>query len=123
MARQKREYELRQEGEHTTWPEISARGWYKSSYNERANDCVETGLTVNSGMAVRDSKDTSGPALVVSPDAWTAFVTAIKAGELQRLNTPAREVGPPDFSRSLVRAPLVRRPGAPVSAPDCRPAS
>ncbi|WP_121177598.1 DUF397 domain-containing protein [Streptomyces sp. 1114.5] len=29
-----------------------------------------------------DSKDPNGPALVFPTDAWTAFVAAIKAGEL-----------------------------------------
>ncbi|KJS52267.1 hypothetical protein VM98_32570 [Streptomyces rubellomurinus subsp. indigoferus] len=66
-----------------TKPEISARGWYKSSYSAQANDCVEAGLVLNSGgMAVRDSKDPSGPALVFPTDAWTTFITSIKTGEL-----------------------------------------
>lgn len=63
-------------------PEISARGWYKSSYSAQANECVETGHVTTGDMAVRDSKDPSGPALVFPASAWTAFVTAIKAGEL-----------------------------------------
>ncbi|MFJ9445919.1 DUF397 domain-containing protein [Kitasatospora sp. NPDC101235] len=66
-----------------TTPEISARGWHKSSYSAQANDCVETGLVVSSGgVAVRDSKDPQGPALAFPTDAWTAFITAIKTGEL-----------------------------------------
>ncbi|MGW2872933.1 MULTISPECIES: DUF397 domain-containing protein [unclassified Kitasatospora] len=65
-----------------TMPEISARGWYKSSYSAQANDCVETTLVASSGMAVRDSKDPNGPALAFPTDTWTAFVTALKTGEL-----------------------------------------
>lgn len=65
-----------------TMPDISARGWYKSSYSAQANDCVETGPVVSSGMAVRDSKDPHGPALFFPINAWASFVTAIKAGEL-----------------------------------------
>ncbi|WP_030059688.1 MULTISPECIES: DUF397 domain-containing protein [Streptomyces] len=65
-----------------TMPEISTRGWYKSSYSAQATECVETGHVVTSGMAVRDSKDPNGPALTFPADAWTAFVTAIKSGEL-----------------------------------------
>ncbi|MER7584373.1 DUF397 domain-containing protein [Kitasatospora sp. NPDC097691] len=62
-------------------PEISARGWYKSSYSAQATDCVE-GRVVSSGMAVRDSKNPHGPALVFPADAWMAFVAAVKVGEL-----------------------------------------
>ncbi|MGK4582698.1 DUF397 domain-containing protein [Kitasatospora sp. HPMI-4] len=68
-----------------TVPEISARGWYKSSYSAQANDCVETGQVVTSGMAVRDSKDPHGPALVFPADAWSAFVAGVKAGEFPAL--------------------------------------
>ncbi|MGW2540277.1 DUF397 domain-containing protein [Kitasatospora sp. NPDC001574] len=62
-------------------PEIAARGWFKSSYSAQANDCVETGRVVAGGMAVRDSKDPSGPALVFAGDAWVEFVAALRAGE------------------------------------------
>ncbi|MFF3005375.1 DUF397 domain-containing protein [Kitasatospora sp. NPDC057940] len=65
-----------------TKPKISARGWYKSSYSAQANECVEAGRVVGGGMAVRDSKDPDGPALVFPADAWTAFVTGIKADGL-----------------------------------------
>ncbi|MEU9041005.1 MULTISPECIES: DUF397 domain-containing protein [unclassified Kitasatospora] len=63
-------------------PEIPTQGWYKSSYSAQATECVETGRVVSSGMAVRDSKDPHGPALAFPADAWTAFITAIKAGNL-----------------------------------------
>ncbi|MGW2253381.1 DUF397 domain-containing protein [Kitasatospora sp. NPDC001660] len=33
-------------------------------------------------MAVRDSKEPSGPTLAFSADAWAAFVTAIKTEEI-----------------------------------------
>ncbi|GAA2139779.1 hypothetical protein GCM10009802_49810 [Streptomyces synnematoformans] len=33
-------------------------------------------------VPVRDSKDPDGPALVFEAAAWSAFVTAVKAGEL-----------------------------------------
>ncbi|MFI9362034.1 DUF397 domain-containing protein [Kitasatospora sp. NPDC053057] len=66
-----------------TMPEISTREWYKSSYSAQANDCIETRLVVSGGnMAVRDSKDPQGPTLAFPADAWTAFVSAIKTGEL-----------------------------------------
>jgi hypothetical protein len=33
-------------------------------------------------MAVRDSKDPDGPALIFTVDAWRAFTGAVKRGEL-----------------------------------------
>jgi hypothetical protein len=63
-------------------PEISARGWRKSSYSAQASECVETRHVTRGGMAVRDSKDPSGPVLVFPADAWSTFVTAVKTGDL-----------------------------------------
>ncbi|MCX4744986.1 DUF397 domain-containing protein [Kitasatospora sp. NBC_01287] len=60
-----------------TVPEITARGWYKSSYSAQANDCVETGHLVAGGMAVRDSKDPEGPALAFPTGAWQTFVACV----------------------------------------------
>ncbi|MFD7982084.1 DUF397 domain-containing protein [Kitasatospora indigofera] len=70
-----------EEGERMAVPKIAALGWYKSSYSAQANDCVETGRIVAGGMAVRDSKDHGGPALLFPAEAWSAFVAGIKAGE------------------------------------------
>ena len=55
--------------------------WLRSSYSTGANNCVETARPAagqSAGLlAVRDSKDPDGPALLFSPDAWTRFVTAV----------------------------------------------
>ncbi|MCX5053707.1 MULTISPECIES: DUF397 domain-containing protein [unclassified Streptomyces] len=56
--------------------------WLRSSYSTGANNCVETALP-HSGpwaglLAVRDSKDPAGPALLVSPGSWTEFTAAFK---------------------------------------------
>ncbi|MFJ4597177.1 MULTISPECIES: DUF397 domain-containing protein [unclassified Kitasatospora] len=64
-----------------TKPEISTQGWHKSSYSAQASECVEAGRVVVGGMAVRDSKDPDGPALVFPADAWAAFVTGVKASD------------------------------------------
>ncbi|MFF3005378.1 DUF397 domain-containing protein [Kitasatospora sp. NPDC057940] len=55
--------------------------WRKSSYSAQANECVEAGNIVADGMAVRDSKDPDGPVLAFSSDAWSDFLTGIKAGD------------------------------------------
>ncbi|WP_399066762.1 DUF397 domain-containing protein [Streptomyces winkii] len=49
--------------------------WRKSSYSGSEGDsCVEV-ATLPDTVHVRDSKDTAGPQLALSPAAWTAFVS------------------------------------------------
>ena len=53
----------------------------KSSYsNQDGGACVEVADGFAGVMPVRDSKDPDGPALVFTAAAWSAFVTAVKAG-------------------------------------------
>ncbi|MFI1222932.1 MULTISPECIES: DUF397 domain-containing protein [unclassified Streptomyces] len=59
--------------------------WFTSSYSNNGGACVEvaTNLATPHGIVpVRDSKNTTGPALTVPAAAFTAFVTGIKSGEL-----------------------------------------
>ncbi|WP_370738234.1 DUF397 domain-containing protein [Streptomyces sp. AVP053U2] len=47
--------------------------WSKSSYSgAEGGDCVEVAASQES-VHVRDSKSVTGPALTVTPAAWTAF--------------------------------------------------
>ncbi|MEV0479021.1 DUF397 domain-containing protein [Streptomyces sp. NPDC050508] len=60
--------------------ELSGVRWLRSSYSTGANNCVEA-ASPHSGpraglLAVRDSKDPQGPALLFSPESWTGFLTA-----------------------------------------------
>ncbi|WP_200307766.1 DUF397 domain-containing protein [Streptomyces adelaidensis] len=51
-----------------------ALSWHKSSYSSSASgDCVEV-ATCPSTIHVRDSKNTAGPHLALSPTAWADFV-------------------------------------------------
>ncbi|MBU3863569.1 DUF397 domain-containing protein [Streptomyces sp. 4503] len=63
--------------------------WYKSSYsNGSGNNCVEVADlsgTSYDGIAIRDSKDPDGPALLVAPDGWTSFISSVKGGEFSVL--------------------------------------
>ncbi|WP_098897272.1 DUF397 domain-containing protein [Streptomyces sp. st77] len=49
--------------------------WFKSSYSDSSNpnDCVEV-ATVPDAVHVRDSKNTHGPRLALTPAAWAGFV-------------------------------------------------
>ncbi|MER7856304.1 MULTISPECIES: DUF397 domain-containing protein [Streptomyces] len=57
-------------------------GWRKSSYSGGANgECLEV-ADGHASVPVRDSKTPTGPTLTFSPQDWSAFVTAVKRGEL-----------------------------------------
>ena len=48
----------------------------KSSYSggDAGQQCIEVARNMPGTVAVRDSKDTDGPILRLSPGAWTAFL-------------------------------------------------
>lgn len=48
--------------------------WRRSSHSTAANNCVETARLPSGLMAVRDSKDRLGPALLFASPAWVEFV-------------------------------------------------
>ncbi|GGZ45841.1 DUF397 domain-containing protein [Streptomyces bluensis] len=56
--------------------------WLRSSRSTGMNNCVETarpGPGPWAGLvAVRDSKNTAGPALLFPPEAWEEFITALR---------------------------------------------
>ena len=63
--------------------DLSRALWRKASYsNSNGGACVEVARNLPGAVAVRDSKNPAGPALVVTPPQWTALCTAIKHGEL-----------------------------------------
>jgi hypothetical protein len=79
-------------------PDLSRIAWRTSSYSGANGSCVEVAplagaaldsAAVTAGMessrgeiAVRDSKNRSGPALVFTARQWRTFAAGIKAGEL-----------------------------------------
>lgn len=60
---------------------MSNRTWRKSSRSGSGQDCVEISRAPD-GVAVRDSKDLSGPVLVFGVEAWRSFLAALKASDL-----------------------------------------
>ncbi|BAL86211.1 hypothetical protein AMIS_9910 [Actinoplanes missouriensis 431] len=56
--------------------------WKKGSRSNGSggNNCVEVAI-LDRGIAVRDSKDQTGPALLFTEAEWTAFVDSAKDGE------------------------------------------
>jgi hypothetical protein len=63
--------------------DLSTAPWRKSSYSDdNGGNCIEAAPGFIPGaVPVRDSKDPHGPALIFGADAFSAFVTAVKAGE------------------------------------------
>lgn len=61
--------------------DVSRAQWRKSSYSSgNGGNCVEVARNLPGLVAVRDSKDPSGPALAFTPGEWQDFAAAVKAG-------------------------------------------
>jgi hypothetical protein len=56
--------------------------WRKSTRSGGSGNCVEVADNLPNVVAVRDSKDPDGPALVVEPAAFAAFAAAVKSANL-----------------------------------------
>ncbi|MBE9500428.1 DUF397 domain-containing protein [Streptomyces sp. GKU 257-1] len=64
--------------------DLSAANWRKSSYsNPDGGECVEVSADFVTIVPVRDSKALHGPVLTFAADGWSAFVSAVKGGELR----------------------------------------
>ncbi|ALC26229.1 DUF397 domain-containing protein [Streptomyces bacillaris] len=56
--------------------------WVKSSLSDGiGGNCVEIAKLGEGHVALRNSRDASGPALVYTPGEWEAFVQGAKNGE------------------------------------------
>lgn len=66
-----------------TAPGLSTIRWRKSSYsNADGGNCVEVADGFPGAVPVRDSKNTDGPALELSAQAWDRFVNGLKDSSL-----------------------------------------
>ncbi|MDM4721225.1 DUF397 domain-containing protein [Micromonospora sp. WMMA1363] len=66
--------------------DLAGAVWRTSSRSNDQGLCVEVAdnlVDVLGVVAVRDSKDRSGPTLAVSPVEWTAFLRAIQVDRLR----------------------------------------
>jgi uncharacterized protein DUF397 len=62
--------------------DLSRIEWRKSSYtSSNGGTCVEVGVGPQ-GVAVRDSKDPDGAALVFSMAEWDVFIGHLKGGRI-----------------------------------------
>ncbi|MEU4406412.1 DUF397 domain-containing protein [Streptosporangium sp. NPDC023963] len=63
-------------------PDLSGAEFRTSTLSGANNNCVEVATNLPGLVAVRDSKDPSGPALTFTPAAWNDFLTGIRTGEI-----------------------------------------
>jgi hypothetical protein len=63
--------------------DLSRAVWRKSSLSGGEGQCVEVAF-LDEAVAVRDSKDKTGPVLVFTPGEWSAFVGGVERGEFTR---------------------------------------
>ncbi|WP_171111447.1 MULTISPECIES: DUF397 domain-containing protein [unclassified Streptomyces] len=62
-------------------PELGACGWSKPWSDDAGGACVEVLKLDDGRVAVRQSTDPEGPALVFTPLEVSSFLTGVKAGE------------------------------------------
>jgi Domain of unknown function (DUF397) len=55
--------------------------WRTSSYSNNGAACVEVAGNMPGIVAVRDSKNRTGPVLVLTSAQWREFTAGIRAGE------------------------------------------
>lgn len=60
---------------------LAGAAWRKSQHSGQIGNCVEAALLDSGDVALRNSRDPSGPALVFTRDEMAAFLTGAKDGE------------------------------------------
>ncbi|MEU7838602.1 MULTISPECIES: DUF397 domain-containing protein [unclassified Nonomuraea] len=69
-----------------TTTELTGAVWRKSSRSGNGGgNCVEVATNLPGIVAVRDSKNRGGPALIFTPSEWRAFLGGVKDGEFDQL--------------------------------------
>ncbi|NJC71248.1 DUF397 domain-containing protein [Planosporangium thailandense] len=64
-------------------PDLSRAEWRKSTRSGNNGQCVEVAF-LDQDVAVRDSKDQSGPVLTFASTEWAAFIDGVRRGEFDQ---------------------------------------
>jgi uncharacterized protein DUF397 len=68
---------------------LGAARWRKSSASNPSGSCVELAELADGKVAVRNSRDKSGPALIYPRSEMAGFLRGVKNGNFDHLLTPA----------------------------------
>lgn len=61
--------------------DLTSAIWRKSTKSGTEGNCVEVAKNLPDIIAVRDSKNPDGPALIFTPSEWEAFIGGVKEDE------------------------------------------
>jgi hypothetical protein len=62
--------------------DLTGAVWHKSTRSGgNGGDCVEVAINLPGIVAIRDTKDRAGAALVFSDSEWRAFLAGVRKGE------------------------------------------
>jgi hypothetical protein len=67
-------------------PELGEVGWHKSAHSNPNGSCVELAGLIDGLVAVRNSRDHGGPALIYTEAAISEFLHGVKEGQFDYLS-------------------------------------
>jgi hypothetical protein len=65
--------------------QLQAVRWQKSRRSNPSGNCVELAELPDGGIAVRNSRDPNGPALIYTPEEIKAFILGARDGDFDNL--------------------------------------
>ena len=65
--------------------ELGDLAWQKSRRSNPSGNCVECAPLPDGGVAVRNSRDPEGPALIYTPAEIEAFILGVRDGDFDNL--------------------------------------
>lgn len=68
--------------------DLGSEGWHKPWSGGNGGACVEGMRLADGRVALRQSTDPSGPALIYTPHEFETFIQGVKAGQADFLLTP-----------------------------------